>query len=98
MEITKEQLIEEIRELSAKARVFNVSSSDIGNVNLYLQGCTIKASAEDGVDGELTIFKAHTNMEVTIDFSIVEEITKQDNTYTLSFVNGLSDVDIEVVQ
>ena len=98
MELTKEQLIEEIRELSAKARVFNVSSSDIGNVNLYLQGCTLKVNAEDGVDGEITIFKPHANMEVTIDFDIVDEITKQDNTYTLSFVNGLSNVDIEVIQ
>ena len=98
MELTREQFIEEITELSAKGRHFNVSSSDIGNVNLYLQGCVIKANAEEGINGEVTIYKPYANMEVTIDFSIVDEITKQDNTYTLSFINGLSDVDIEVVQ
>lgn len=98
MELTREQFIKEITELSAKAKVFNVSSSDTGNVNLYMQGCMIKAIAEDGIDGEIVIYKPYANMEVTIDFSIVEEITKQDNTYTLSFVNGLSDVDIEIIQ
>lgn len=97
-EITREQFIKEITELSEKETSFNVSSSDIGNVNLYLKGCVIKANAEDGVNGEITMFKPHTNMEVTIDFEIVDEITKQDRTYTLSFSNELSDVDIEIVQ
>ena len=97
MEMTREQFINEITELSSKGRHFNVSSSDIGNVNLYLQGCVIKANAEEGVNGEINLYKPYANMEVTIDFSIVEEITKQDKTYTLSFINGLSDVDIEVV-
>lgn len=97
MELTREQFIEEITELSAKAKVFNISSSDTGNVNLYMQGCMIRASADDGIDGEIIFYKPYANMEVTIDFNIVEEITKQDNTYTLSFVNGLSDVDIDVV-
>lgn len=96
MEMTRERFIEEIKALSAKASVFDVSSSDTGNVNLYMQGCMIKASEEDSIHGEIIIYKPHANMEVTIDFSIVEEITKQDNTYTLSFINGLSDVDIEV--
>lgn len=98
MELTREQFIEEIKALSAKASVFDVSSSDTGNVNLYMQGCMIKASEEDGINGEIIIYKPQVTMEVTIDFSIVEEITKQGNTYTLSFVNGLSDVDIEVSQ
>lgn len=98
MEITREQFIKEITELSSKGRHFNVSSSDIGNVNLYLQGCVIKANSEEGVNGEVNVYKPYTNMEVTIDFSIIEEITKQANIYTLSFSNGLADVDIEVVQ
>ena len=97
-EITREQFIKEITELSEKETLFNVTSSDIGNVNLYLKGCVIKGNAEDGVNGEITIFKPHTNMEVTIDFDIVDEITQQDRTFTLSFNNGLSDVDIELVQ
>lgn len=98
MEITREQFIKEITELSAKGRHFNVSSSDIGNITLYLQGCVIKANAEEGINGEIILYKPYTNMEVTIDFNIVDEITKQDNIYTLSFSNGLSDVDIEVIQ
>ena len=97
MEMTREQFIEEIKGLK-EGTTFNVSSSDIGNVNLYLQGCVIKANAEEGINGEITIYKPYANMEVTLDFNIVDKITKQDNTYTLSFSNGLSDVDIEVVQ
>ncbi|MBQ2882507.1 MAG: hypothetical protein IJE43_01860 [Alphaproteobacteria bacterium] len=97
MEMTRGQFIEEIKQLKEGITV-NVSSSDIGNVTLYLRGCVIKASSEDGVDGEITIYKPNTDMEVSIDFDIVDEITKQDNIYTLSFRNGLSDVDIEVVQ
>ena len=96
MEMTKEQFAEEINGLK-EGTAFNISSSDIGNVTLYLRGCLIKASLEEGVDGELTIFKPYTDMEVSIDFDIVDEITKQDNIYTLSFRNGLTDVDIEVV-
>lgn len=98
MELTREQFVKEITELSAKETTFNVSSSDIGNVNLYLQGCVIKASEEDGVNGEITIYKPYANMEVTIDLDIVDEITKEGSIYTLSFSNGLSDVDIEGVQ
>lgn len=98
MELTREQFIEEIKALSAKASVFDVSSSDTGNVNLYMQGCMIKASEEDGINGEIIIYKPQVTMEVTIDFDIIEEITKQDNIYTLSFSNGLSDVNIEVIQ
>lgn len=98
MELTREQFIEEITKLSANKATFNILSSDIGNVTLYMKECLITAKAEDGINGELAIYKPYTEMEVTIDFSIVEEITKQDKTYTLSFTNGLSDVDIEVVQ
>ena len=95
--MTRKQFIKEIERLKEGATC-NVSSSDAGNVTMYLYGCVIKASAEDGVEGEITIFKPKTNMEVRIDFDIVDEITKQDNTYTLSFSNGLSDVDIEIIQ
>ena len=70
MEMTKEQFIKEINGLR-EGTTFNISSSDIGNVTLYLRGCLIKASLEDGVDGELTIFKPYTDMEITIDFDIV---------------------------
>ena len=98
MEMTREKFIQEINELSAKGTRFNVSSSDTGNVNLYLQGCSIKTNAEEGISGECVIYNPQTDMEVTIDFNIVDLITKQNNTYTFSFRNGLADVDIEVVQ
>lgn len=98
MELTREQFINEIMDLAAKETKYNVSSSDIGNVNLYLRECVITANAEEGVLGELTIFKPYTDMEVTLDFNIVDEITKQGNVYTLSFSSEMSDVDIEVVQ
>lgn len=98
MEMTREQFVEEITQLSAKETTFNVSSSDSGNVNLYLRECVIKASADEGIKGEVIIYKPYANMEVTIDFAIVNEITMQDNIYTLSFKNGLSDVDIEIIQ
>lgn len=97
MEMTREQFVEEINGLK-EGTTFNVSSSDICSVTFYMQGCSITANLEEGVSGEVTIFKPHTDMEVTIDFDIVDEITKQDNIYTLSFVNGLSDVDIKVIQ
>lgn len=97
MELSREQFIKEINELSAKETRFNVSSSDTGSLNLYLQECVIKASEKEGIDGECLIYKPQADMEVTIDFDIVNEITKQGNTYTLSFNNGLADVDIEVI-
>lgn len=98
MELTREQFVEEIKKLSVKETTFNVSSSDIGNVNLYLRGCVINVNAEEGIEGEITIFKPHTEMEVMLDFNTVNEITKQGNIYTLSFVIGIADVDIEVIQ
>ena len=98
MELTREQFVEEIKKLSVKETTFNVSSSDIGNVNLYLRGCVINVNAEEGIEGEITIFKPHTEMEVTLDFNTVNEITKQGNIYTLSFVIGIADIDIEVIQ
>lgn len=96
MKMTREQFVEEIEGLK-EGTIVNVSSSDIGNVTVYLRGCILSADLENGVDGELTILKVGADMEVTYDFDIVEEITKEDNTYTLSFSNGLSDVDIEIV-
>lgn len=98
MEITREQFVKEINELSAKETRFNVSSSDTGSLNLYLQECVIKASEKEGIDGECLIYKPQADMEVTIDFNIVDMITKQNNTYTFSFRNGLADVDIAIVQ
>ena len=98
MELSREQFIKEITELSAKKATFNILSSDIGNMTLYMKECLITAKAEDGINGEIAIYKPYTDIEVTVDFDIVDAITKQDKTYTLSFSNGLSDVDIEIVQ
>ena len=96
MELTREQFVKEINGLKEGTTV-NVSSSDIGNVTVYLRGRILSADLENGVEGELTILKVGADMEVTYDFDIVEGITKEDNTYTLSFGNGLSDVDIEII-
>lgn len=93
----KEQFIKEISSFGENS-TFDLESADSGTVYFALSGCKVNASSEDGIEGEITFFKPHANMEVRFDFSIIEEITKQDNIYTLSFSNGLADVDIEVVQ
>ena len=96
MELTREQFVKEITTVS-EARVFNVQSDDSGSVYLALYGCKVGASLEEGIEGEITIFKPYAEMDVTIDFAIVDTITKEDNNYRLEFNNGMSDVVISVV-
>lgn len=91
----KEQFVKEISSFG-ESTTFNIESEDSGTVFLTLDGCKAIASLEDGIDGEITFFKL--DVEVRFDFDIIAEITKQDNTYTLSFKNGLSNVSIEVIQ
>lgn len=95
--VGKEQFAKEISSLGENA-TFDVESADSGTVYFALFGCKANVSLEDGIDGEITFFKPDTNMEVRFDFDIIDKITKQDNTYTLSFNNDLSDIDIEIVQ
>ena len=96
MELTREQFVKEITTMS-ESRVFNVQSDDSGSVYLALYGCKVGASLEEGIEGEITIFKPYAEMDVTIDFAIVDTITKEDNNYRLEFNNGMSDVVISVV-
>ena len=95
--IKKEQFVKEISSFGENT-TFDLESEDSGTVFFALSGCKVNASLEDGIDGEITFFKPLANAEVRFDFDIIEEITKQDNTYTLSFSSGLSDVNIEVIQ
>lgn len=95
--VKKEQFVEEISSFGENA-TFDLESEDSGTIFFALSGCKVNVSLEDGIDGEITFFKPHANAEVRFDFDIIEEITKQDNIYTLSFSNGLSDVNIEVIQ
>lgn len=96
MELTREQFVKEITTMS-ESRVFNVQSDDSGSVYLALYGCKVGASLEEGIEGEITIFKPYAEMDVTIDLAIVDTITKEDNNYRLEFNNGMSDVVISVV-
>ena len=52
---------------------------------------------EEGIEGEITVFKPYSNMDVTLDFAIIHTITKEDKDYRLEFNNGMSDVVISVV-
>lgn len=96
MEITREQFIEEIKALKETTTI-NASSLKVGNIGFTFNGCLIYVRVEDGIDGEITIFKPGTDMEVTFDFAIIGEIIKKDSKYTISFSNGLPDMDVEIV-
>ena len=96
MELTREQFVKEITTMS-ESRVFNVQSEDSRSVYFALYGCKIEISLEEGIKGEITIFKPYATMDVTIDFAIVNTITKEENGYRLEFNNGMSDVVISVV-
>ena len=89
-EITRNQLI---NELCGKS--INASSIDCGNINLSCYGATINYNAD--MD-ELSIMKPGTLMEVGICLDIVDSITKDGDTYTLEFDNGLADVEIDVAK
>lgn len=99
-EITREQFIKELEALGEEQR-FNVKSVDSGSISIALYGCKIETMVEvamtEGENGAINIFKPHTAMDVMIDFEIVESITREDSTYTIEFNNGLSDVEIEIV-
>lgn len=87
MELTKEQFIEELADGSKE---FNVASEDVGSLYLSLRGCIVDASPEDG---EITMHKPYTDMEVKIDFDIVDTITKEDdNSYRLELHISMPDV------
>lgn len=94
--ISNEQFTEEILALGEEATI-DIESCDSGTVYFALFGCKVNVSLEDGIDGEITFFKPYANMEVRFDFDIIDEIIKEDNTYTLTFNNELSNLDITIV-
>ena len=99
MELTREQFVEEMTVLNEKGAIFNVESSDTGSVYLSLYGCNVSATLEDGAFGEITMHKPYTDMEVTIDFDIVNTITKDDDgEICLEMLNGISDVVIKMAE
>ena len=98
MKITREQFVEELAALEDGKNNFNVESEDSGSVYLALYGCKIETTLEEGVCGEISIFKPYTQMEVILDFNIIDEITKEDDgSYRLEMSNGMSDVVIRNV-
>lgn len=98
MEITREQFAEKINSLNEKGATFNVESTDSGSVYLSLYGCNISVTLEEGICGEIDMFKPHTEMGVSIDFDLVDEVEEdEDGAIHLELNNGLSDVVIRLV-
>lgn len=96
--MTREQFVEELTALEDNKNNFNVESEDSGSVYLSLYGCKVETALEDGICGEITMFKPHTEMEVRIDFEIIDSITKEDDcSYRLEMNNGMSDIVIRNV-
>ena len=91
-ELTKEQFKQEIIELNKEETVFDVNSTDSDGLGLSMNKCKVEIN-----DNEIVIHKAYTFMEATIDFDIVEFISKEDSTYIIEFNNGLVDVEIDIV-
>lgn len=96
MRLTREQFAEELTTMD-ESKVFNVQSDDSGSVHFALYDCKVQISLEEGIDGEITIFKPYSSMDVTMDFAIVDTIIKKNDNYCLEFNNGMSDVVISVV-
>lgn len=98
MEMTREQFVEELTALGDSKNNFNVESEDSGSVYLSLYGCKVETTLEDGICGEITIFKPHAEMEVRLDFEVIDSITKEDDcSYRLEMNNGMSDIVIRNV-
>ena len=99
MELTKQQFMEKINSLNEKEATFNVESVDTGSVYVSLYGCNISITLEDGICGEITMFKPHTEMGVSIDFDLVDGIKEdEDGAIHLELNNGLADVVIRPVE
>ena len=93
MELTREQFIEKICSYNEKETSFMVESADTGTIYLCLSGCVISFDIESGVDGEITMYKPQTDMEVTIDFAMIERfIENDDGVFCLEMGSGLSDI------
>ena len=98
MELTKQQFAEKINSLNEQGATFNVESEDTGSVYLSLYGCNISVTLEEGVCGEIDMFKPHTEMGVSIDFDLVNEIEEDEvGVIYLIMNNGLADVAIKAI-
>jgi len=93
MELTREQFVNELTALGEEKNKFNVESEDSGSIYLSLYGCKVETTLEDGICGEIVMFKPYTEMEVRLDFDIIDTITKEeDGSYRLEMDNGMPDV------
>lgn len=98
MELTREQFAEKINSLNEQGATFNVESEDSGSVYLSLYSCNISITLEESICGEIDMFKPHTEMGVSIDFDLVDEVEEdEDGAIHLELNNGLADVVIRVV-
>lgn len=97
-EITREQFLAEIEELNNNGATFNFESQDSGSVYFAMAECSIAINMEDGCDGEITVFKPYAQMEVSIDFEIIDSIFKDEEEYYLEFSNGMADAVIVPLQ
>lgn len=98
MELTREQFVTELASLGEDKNKFNVESEDSGSIYLSLYGCKIEITLEEGIYGEIVMFKPYTEMEVRFDFDIIDSITKEeDGSYRLEMDNGMSDIIIRNV-
>ncbi len=98
MELTREQFAEELATLGENKNQFNVESEDSGSIYFSLYGCKIETTLEDGICGEIVMFKPYTEMEVRLDFDIIDAITKEeDSSYRLEMNNGMPDIVIRNV-
>lgn len=92
--MTKEEFIKELESKEA-GTTYNVESVDSGAIRLSMGKCTVTVNLEYGIEGEIIIFKPYTEMEVSIDFYIVDEIVKEDDgSFILEFNNGTPDITI----
>lgn len=93
MEMTREQFVTELASLGEDKNKFNVESKDSGSIYLSLYGCKIETTLENGICGEIVMFKPYAEMEVRLDFDIIDAITKEEGgLYRLEMDNGMSDI------
>lgn len=96
MELTREQFMKEIAELNERETKYNVESADTGSIYINFYGCNIDVRLEDGIEGEIVMFKPYTQMEATIDFDMINVITKGDDFFLIEMSRGLPDIVVSV--
>lgn len=90
-EITKEELATYLSSLAHSDNRFMVESEDSGVVFFSMNECRLNVQTDCGVDGELSIFKD--GSEIDLDFDIIFAITTEsEDSFRVEFNNGMSDV------